>query len=125
MSEHRAQQYRLAVEWHEPFARAGQPDRGFVFYTITLRPEVTPEDLESFVKAELAPAIEGTAMRRFYHGPVYLLAETEETFLDPLGFILGNIQRAEVAKQLESLSTYTLDHRYLMKLGPVKSLSAE
>jgi hypothetical protein len=121
MLEHRAQQYRLAVEWHDPFAGAGQPDRGLVFYTITLRPEVTPEDFETFVKAELAPAVGGISTRRFDYGPVYLLAETGETIpLDPL----GSVQRAEVAKRLESLSTHTLDHRYLMKLGP-GSLSAD
>ena len=99
MSGHRVQQYRLAVEWHDPFAGAGQPDRGLVFYTITLRPEATPEDFESFVQAELAPAVRSISTRRFDYGPVYLLAETGEAILlNPL----GGVQRAEVAKRLES-----------------------
>lgn len=41
MSDHREQQYRLAVEWQAPFAVARQQG-GFVFYTITLRPKVMP-----------------------------------------------------------------------------------
>ena len=118
MSDHREQQYQLAVEWHNPFTKPQQG--GLVFYTITLRPEVTPEDFETFVKAELAPAVEGISTRAIRYGPVYLLTEDRQSLLDPLRII----QRAEVAKQLESLSTRTVDHQYLVRLGP-GSLSAE
>ena len=45
MSDHQEQQYQLAVEWQRIFPEAGQQNRGFVFYSITLRPEVTPETL--------------------------------------------------------------------------------
>ena len=108
MSDHREQQDRLAVEWHDPFAGAGQ-QRGIVFYPVTPRPGAVPADFTSFVTAELAPAVGSISERRFGYGPIYLLTEIGETILDPL----GRIQRAAVAKQLEALSTRTLDHRYL------------
>jgi len=108
MFDHRGHQYRLAVEWQGPFAGARQ-QRGFVFYTITLRPEVVPADFTSFVKSELAPAVGGISERRFGYCPIYLLTETGETILDPL----GSIHRGGVAKQLEALTMRTLDHRYL------------
>jgi hypothetical protein len=105
MSDHQEQQYQLVVGWHNPFTKP--ETRGLVFYTITLRPEVTPKDFETFVKAELAPAVEDISTRAIRYGPVYLLTKDE----GGSRFETRMIQRTGVAEQLESLSSHTMDYQ--------------
>jgi hypothetical protein len=112
MSDDRAKQYQLAVEWHNPFA--GQQNRGLVVYTLSLPPEGNAEELDTFVHAELAPAIEGILTRAIQYGPVYVLAEAGKGGPDPL----RQIQAPEVAKKLAALSTPTVDRQYVVVLNP-------
>ena len=112
MSDNSKKKYLWAVEWNNPFSQ--QENRGMLFYSVTLRPEVKQEDFEKFMKEEAIPAVEGILTRAIKFGPQYLLEEAGEKGPDAL----DSQQVREMVKRLESLATHTLDNRFCTVTGP-------
>jgi len=117
MSDNSKKKYLWVVEWDNPFAQ--HKNRGMLFYSITLLPDVEPEDFEKFMKEEAFPAIDGILTRAIRFGPQYLLEDAGEEGPDPL----DNHQVIKVVKKLESLAARTLDNRFFIMTGPEHSSS--
>lgn len=111
MSENGAKKYLWAIEWNNPFTQF--PNRGMIFYSITLHPDVKEEDFEMFMKEEAFPAVAGISTRAVFYKPQYLLKQG-----DRLDDSTGFFQVEDTFKKLDSLGTYKVDNHFFTMLAP-------
>ena len=82
MTNDKRRKYLLVIEWNNPFASTN--NKGVLFYSVSPRSGMMPEEFERFMKEKAFPAVDDISTRATRYKAKYLLVDAEDRDLDVL-----------------------------------------